>query len=39
VSFVWPWFIAWYLVRRARDRRNEEISREVDKQVAQQTKH
>jgi len=39
VSFLWPWFIGWYLVRRARNRRNEEISREVDKQVAEQTRH
>ena len=38
VSFIWPWFIGWLLVRRARNRRDEQISREVDKQVAAQNK-
>jgi uncharacterized membrane protein len=38
VSFVWPWFIAWYLVRRHRSRVNEQITKEVDRQVSEQTK-
>ena len=37
VSFLWPWVIGWYLVRRARNRRDEQISKEVDRQVAEKT--
>ncbi len=38
VSFVWPLFIAWYLVRRHRNKQAEQISQEVDRQVAEKTK-
>lgn len=38
VSFIWPWFIAWFLVRRHRNKQQEQISREVDRQVNEQTK-
>ncbi len=37
VSFVWPWFIAWYLVRRHRNKQQAQISAEVDRQVKDQT--
>ena len=37
VSFVWPWFIAWFLVRRHRNKQQAEISAEVDRQVKDQT--
>lgn len=37
VSFLWPWVIGWYLVRRAKDRRDEQISKEVDRQVAEKS--
>jgi putative flippase GtrA len=37
VSYIWPVIIGWYLVRRARDRRDATIQAEVARQVAQQT--
>ena len=38
VSFFWPMFIGWYLVRRHRNKQAEQISAEVDRQVSEQTK-
>ena len=37
VSFFWPVFIGWYLVRRHRNKQQEQISKEVDRQVSEQT--
>jgi hypothetical protein len=34
VSWLWPWIIGIILVRRAKARRDQKISDEVDKQVA-----
>ncbi len=34
ISFLWPWAIAFYLGRRAKERRDDEIQREVEKQIA-----
>ena len=36
VALLWPWFIAFILARRVRDRRKEEIDREVQEQMAAQ---
>ena len=33
VMLLWPWVIGLFLARRVRDRRDEEIQREVDKQI------
>ena len=38
VSLFWPWVIGFFLLRRARDRRDEHIEREVDKRLAEKTK-
>ncbi len=38
VSFVWPWFIAWFLVRRHRNKQQDQINAEVTRQVNEQTK-
>ena len=35
-SFFWPIVAGWWLVRRARDRRNNEINSEVQRQLAEQ---
>ncbi len=37
VSFFWPVFIGWYLVRRHRAKQQDQISKEVDRQVSEQT--
>jgi len=34
VAWLWPWIIGIVLVRRAKDRRKEEIDREVAEQLA-----
>jgi hypothetical protein len=36
VSLLWPWVIGFVLVRRAKDRREEEIEKEVQKQLAEE---
>lgn len=36
-SFLWPIVIGWYLVRRARSRRDDKMQAEVARQVAEQT--
>jgi len=34
VSLLWPWLIGLYLVRRAKDRRDNEVQKEVQRQLA-----
>jgi type VI protein secretion system component VasK len=36
VALVWPWVMGLIIVRRARQRRQNEINEEVQKQLAQQ---
>ena len=36
VALAWPWAIGLFLVRRARARHEDQIQKEVEKQVAQQ---
>ena len=38
VSIVWPWAIALMVDRRVKDRRKEEIDREVKDQLAQRSR-
>jgi hypothetical protein len=38
VSLAWPWVIGFVLVRRARDRREDAIEKEVQKQLAEERK-
>ncbi len=38
VSLFWPWVIGFFLLRRAKDRRDSQIEREVDKRMAEKTK-
>ena len=38
VALLWPWVIGLILARRAKARRDEKISAEVERQVAEQTK-
>jgi hypothetical protein len=35
-AFIWPLIVGWYLVRRGKKRREEEVQAEVAKQMAQQ---
>ena len=35
---IWPWFIAFFLARRAKQRRDANIQAEVERQVAEQNK-
>lgn len=35
VSLVWPWILTFYIGRRVRDRRDEEVQREVERQLAE----
>ena len=34
VSFAWPWVVALILARRVKARRDEQISKEVDKRMS-----
>ena len=36
VALIWPWLFGLYVVRRTRQRRQNEIDEEVQKQLAQQ---
>ena len=36
VAAVWPWIVAIYVGRRVKERRDEEIQREVEKQLAEE---
>lgn len=38
VALLWPWVIGIFVARRARDRRDEQIQKEVDRQIAEQNK-
>jgi hypothetical protein len=38
VSAFWPIAIGFFLARRAKERREDQISKEVERQVAEQTK-
>jgi hypothetical protein len=35
-SMLWPWVIGLFLARRIRQRRQDQIQQEVDKQISQQ---
>ncbi len=35
VSLLWPWVIGFFLLRRAKARRDEQIEREVDKRMSE----
>jgi membrane protein implicated in regulation of membrane protease activity len=35
VSLVWPWIVAAYIGRRVREHRDEEVQREVERQLAE----
>ena len=36
VAVLWPWIVAIYVGRRVKERRDEEIQREVEKQLAEE---
>jgi type VI protein secretion system component VasK len=36
VALIWPWIMGILLVRRAKQKRQDEIDKEVQKQIAQQ---
>jgi hypothetical protein len=38
VSLAWPWVVSFYVGRRVKDRRDEEIERAVEKQLAEERK-
>lgn len=38
-AFFWPIVVGWFLVRRAKQRRNDAIQDEVARQVAEQTRN
>ena len=38
IALLWPWVIGLVLVRRAKARRDDKISAEVERQVAEQNK-
>jgi hypothetical protein len=38
IALLWPWVIGLILVRRAKARRDDKISAEVERQVSEQTK-
>jgi hypothetical protein len=35
VSLVWPWIMAFYIGRRVKERRDEEVQHEVERQLAE----
>lgn len=35
VALLWPWIIGLWLARRVKNRRDDQIQKEVDKQIAQ----
>ena len=39
VALIWPWLMGLIMVRRTRQRRQDEIDQEVQKQLAQQQKN
>jgi hypothetical protein len=36
VSLLWPWVIGFILVRRAKQRRSDQVDKEVDKRMAEE---
>ncbi|MFI5198951.1 MAG: hypothetical protein ACHQXL_01065 [Candidatus Limnocylindrales bacterium] len=36
VSLLWPWVIGYILLRRAKQRRDDQVDKEVDKRLAEQ---
>jgi hypothetical protein len=38
VSLAWPWVVAFYVGRRVKEHRDEEIQRQVEKQLAEERK-
>ena len=34
-SLLWPWIVAVYIGRRVRENRDEEVQREVERQLAE----
>ena len=38
VALLWPWVMGLFFARRAKDRRDEQIQKEVDRQIAEQNK-
>ena len=34
ISLLWPWLVGFYIGRRVKERRDEEIQREVEKAIA-----
>lgn len=38
VSLAWPWVVGFYIGRRVKERRDEEVQREVEKQLAEDRK-
>ncbi len=38
VALLWPWFIGFMLARRVKNRRDEKMQAEVERQVAEQSK-
>jgi len=38
VALVWPWIIAFSVARRVKERRDEEVQREVERQLAEERK-
>jgi cytochrome c biogenesis protein CcdA len=38
VAILWPWIVAIYVGRRVKEHRDEEIQREVEKQLADERK-
>jgi di/tricarboxylate transporter len=37
-ALVWPVIVGWWFVRRAKDRREDQIQKEVEKQMADQNR-
>jgi glucose uptake protein GlcU len=35
VSLVWPWIVGFYIGRRVKERRDEEVQKEVERQLAE----
>jgi hypothetical protein len=35
VSLLWPWIMSFYIGRRVREHRDEEVQREVERQLAE----
>jgi ABC-type branched-subunit amino acid transport system permease subunit len=36
VSLLWPWVIGFFLLRRAKERRSNQVDKEVDKRLAEE---